>query len=109
MINPRFLVISRTRFPPGLKLAGEIDRENASLVTDLLDGNRDAGTIHVDVTNLNFCDVSGVWAFVTAANHSTVAGRLVLHGMPEQLERTLRLVGWGDLLGLSSTSSGPQA
>lgn len=100
MFTPRFLVISRTRFPPGLKFAGEIDRSNATLVTEILSSENGNEDLHVDVSRLNFCDTSGITALVDAANDSAIARRIVVHGLPQQLERAIRMVGWGERLGL---------
>ena len=50
--------------------------------------------LHVDVTNLLFCDISGIRALVTAAEGLTSGHRLLLHGMPPKLETVIRIVGW---------------
>lgn len=52
--------------------------------------------VHLDVTSLIFCDISGIRAFVEAAEQRK-RGRLVLHGMPDLLQTVMRVTGWADL------------
>ena len=46
------------------------------------------------MTSLLFCDISGIRAFVTAAEGLPKGRRLLLHGMPAQLETVIKVVGW---------------
>ena len=55
------------------------------------------GNAHLDVSNLSFCDVSGIRALVDAANDLGDGRRLLLHGLPEQLQTVIRVTGWSDL------------
>ena len=50
--------------------------------------------IHVEVAGLIFCDISGIRAFVSAAEALPEGRRLLLHGMPAQLETVIKVVGW---------------
>jgi len=100
MYTPRFVVVSRTRFPPGLRFVGEVDASNASLMIDMIErADQGIGELHVDVSKLDFCDASSIRALVTAIRGSASSRRIVLHGIPEQLERALKVIGWGDVLG----------
>lgn len=89
------LVVTRTVDPIGLCFSGEIDVNNRGAVSSCL---RTVGTgdVHLDVSGLIFCDISGIRAFVEAAEvHQN--GRLMLHGLPELLQTVMRVTGWADL------------
>ena len=91
------LVVTRTREPVGLCFAGEIDVNNRGAVASCLsatEGRED--DVHLDVTSLIFCDISGIRAFVEAAEHRR-KGRLVLIGLPDLLQTVMRVTGWSDL------------
>ena len=63
-----------------------------------LDGE---GDLHIDLSYLEFCDVSGIRALVAAAESVSGRRRLVLHGLPPQLRTVMTVVGWTDLPGLA--------
>ena len=50
--------------------------------------------IQIDVGGLVFCDISGIRAFVTTAEGLPKGRRMLLHGMPAQLETVIKAVGW---------------
>jgi anti-anti-sigma factor len=89
------LVVSRTSSPAGISFAGEIDASNShavgSSIASALVHHRD---LHVDVNSLQFCDISGIRAFVSAAEGLPKGRRLLLHGLPTQLETVIKVVGW---------------
>ena len=58
------------------------------------------GDLNVDLHHLEFCDVSGIRALVSAAKDVPQGRRLVLTGLPLQLRNVMTLVGWNDLPGL---------
>jgi anti-anti-sigma factor len=91
------LVVSRTPDPAGLRFSGEIDITNREAVGRCV-GPYPAGggDVHLDVTELIFCDISGIRAFVEAAE-TPRQGRLLLHGLPELLQTVMRVTGWADL------------
>jgi anti-anti-sigma factor len=95
------LVIRRTYAPAGLSVTGAIDVLNvdafAQALTSSLTG---LGDLEIDLRQLEFCDVSGIRALVSAANDVQPGRRLVLIGLPEQLRAVMKLVGWNDLPGL---------
>jgi anti-anti-sigma factor len=89
------LVVMRTTSPNGLSFAGEIDASNSHAVSESITSaqvpDRD---IHIAVDGLVFCDISGIRAFVTAAQDLPQGRRMLLHGMPAQLETVIKAVGW---------------
>jgi anti-anti-sigma factor len=100
------LVIRRT--PGGLSISGAIDNYNVDSfsrsLSALLDGK---GDVNVDLSELEFCDVSGIRALVRAAERLDGGRRLVLHGLPPQLRTAMALVGWTDMPGLVIDEVGP--
>jgi anti-anti-sigma regulatory factor len=98
MYTDKQLVIRHTVPPNGLSIAGVLDLFNADAVAGevatLLHGE---GDLHIDLSKVEFCDVSGIRALVSAAENGNGRSRLVMHGLPPLLQRVMRLVGWGDL------------
>jgi anti-anti-sigma regulatory factor len=106
------LVIARTSSPPGLSLTGAIDYHNAEAVAsalsselvtagdvsivlaDAITGN---GDLHLDLTRLEFTDVTGIRALVRIAENAGDGRRLVLRGLPPRIRTVIAVVGWGDL------------
>ena len=92
------LQIVPTLDPPGLAMVGDIDRSNVAAVANALARMRGhAGDIHLDLSGLLFCDLGGLQAIVRAAQALNAGRRLVLHGIPRQLERALEIVDWAPL------------
>lgn len=91
------LVVTRTMDPWGLRFSGEVDISNSHAVADCLGmtflGDQD---VHLDVRGLIFCDISGIRSFVDAAENLD-EGRLMVHGLPELLQKVMRVTGWADL------------
>jgi len=96
----RQLIVTRTLAPAGLRFQGEIDASNVDSVTEILAAGSNGGDLHVDLGGLLFCDVSGIRALVAHAETLDRQHRLVLHGLPEQIEKVLDVVGWSELPGL---------
>jgi ABC-type transporter Mla MlaB component len=96
------LQILPTQDPPGLALVGDVDRSNVAAVARALAGMREqAGDVHLDLSGLLFCDLGGLQAIVGAAQVLNAGRRLVLHGIPRQLERALEIVEWAPLPNLT--------
>jgi anti-anti-sigma factor len=97
------LVVTRTLDPYGLMFSGEIDVNNSHAVAECMNspfvGDDD---LHLDVSGLIFCDISGIRAFVEAAERKTTGNerRLLLHGLPDLLQTVMKVTGWADLPGL---------
>jgi anti-anti-sigma regulatory factor len=106
------LVILRGESRAALTIAGSIDHLNANAVTRALtneiDGDREAGQeppqatagngdLRVDLSRLEFCDVSGIRAIVGVAKNAPGGRRLVLSGLPPRIASVMSVVGWVDL------------
>ena len=91
------LVVARTLDPIGLRFSGEIDVTNCQAIANCLTVTfAGAGDIHLDVSGLIFCDISGIRALVEVAEHRK-KGRLKLHGLPDLLQTVMKVTGWADL------------
>ncbi|HXC76215.1 MAG TPA: STAS domain-containing protein, partial [Candidatus Acidoferrum sp.] len=85
------LVVMRVPDPIGLRFSGEIDINNCGAVARCLSEIPAQGVgVHLDVSGLIFCDISGIRAFVEAAEQRE-KGRLMLHGLPELLQTVMRV------------------
>jgi anti-anti-sigma regulatory factor len=51
------------------------------------------GDLHIDVSRLEFSDVSGIRALVRVAERGH-GRRLVLRGMPPRIRTVIKVVGW---------------
>jgi anti-anti-sigma factor len=95
------LTITRTWEPSGLSISGVIDLFNVDSFARALDSSLDGdGDLRVDLSELEFWDVSGIRALVKAAERAGGRRRLVLLGLPPRLETVMTTVGWADLPGL---------
>jgi anti-anti-sigma factor len=104
------LVVTRTVDPRGLRLAGEIDVTNSDAVAESLRACFDeAGDAHLNVSWLSFCDISGIRALVEAAIERGAGRRVLLHGLPEQLQTVMRVTGWSDMRSLQLCRCGADA
>ena len=95
------LIIRQTWQPPGLAISGAIDLFNVDAFARSLNASLDGeGDLHIDLSQLEFCDVSGIRTFAAVAERVSGRRRLVLHGLPPQLQMVMTVVGWTDLPGL---------
>ena len=98
------LVVRRVFRPSGLRLFGAVDASNVGpleeILASALNGHSDY-EVHVDLTRLEFCDVSGIRALVSAAKRSDARHRMVVHGLPPLMTKVMSVVGWTDLPGIS--------
>ena len=107
MYEDKQLVIRHTEPPNGLSFSGVVDLFNADAVARSLSAElAQHGDLHIDVSKVEFCDVSGIRALVSAAEGANGSGRLVLHGLPPLLQRVMTVVGWGELPGLELCDCG---
>ena len=98
----KHLVVTRTSEPAGLRFAGEIDITNSQAVGQALRlAFVDTEKPHLDLSGLSFCDISGIRALVDIALDLDHGRSLLLHGLPEQLEKVMRVTGWSELPSLT--------
>ncbi|RLP83432.1 anti-sigma factor antagonist [Micromonospora sp. BL4] len=84
-----------------LRLAGELDLSTAPELAAAIDRLADAGEsrILLDLTDLTFCDSTGMAVFVRGDNRAAAAGGwLRLTGATGRVERVLRVTGLADVL-----------
>jgi anti-anti-sigma regulatory factor len=108
MYADKQLVIRHTVPPNGLSFSGVLDIFNADSVASSLSAQlHGEGELHIDLSKVEFCDVSGIRALVSAAETGD-GRRLVLHGLPPLLQKVMTLVGWGELPTLTLCSCGEE-
>lgn len=94
------LVVWRVFQPSGLRLVGAIDTFNVRRVEDLLIGALNGESdfdVHIDLSLIEFVDVSGIRAIVAAAQAADGRHRMIIHGLPPQMGKVMEVVGWSDL------------
>lgn len=102
----KLLVVTRTEDPTGLCYAGEIDVSNSHAVAESLTlAAMEGADLHLDLSGLSFCDISGIRSLVDAAE-TRLSGRLLLHGLPELLQTVINVTGWSDLPNLEICNCG---
>lgn len=100
----RQLTITATQHPVGLRMFGAVDASNVDAVRRVLEVALKAHPdidVHIDVSGLEFADVSGIRALVAAAEAADHTRRFVLHGLPPLMTRVMDAVGWSDLPALN--------
>jgi anti-anti-sigma factor len=101
------LVVARTSSPAGISFSGEIDASNSHAVGSSIAAAITPGNdLHVDVTQLMFCDISGIRALVSVAEGLPEGRRLLLHGLPALLATVMRVVGWNRVPALAVCECG---
>jgi anti-anti-sigma regulatory factor len=99
------LRITRLGDQPWLVVEGEIDEYSyKGLIRVLASVARDPGEIHIDLADVEYCDVAGLRAFVVLAaapcrGHG--GARVVLHQVPSHLVTVLHILGWDATSGLT--------
>lgn len=94
------LVVTATARPVGLRFVGAVDASNVEAVRRVLDTTlkqHPDTDVHIDVSGLEFADVSGIRALVSAAESAEDSRRFVLHGLPPLVTRVMDVVGWSEL------------
>jgi len=82
----------RNAGPVARSLARELGRDGQSPGGEM----RHERDLRVDVSRLEFSDVSAIRAIVDVARNAA-SGRLVLRGLPDAIVRVMFVVGWSDL------------
>jgi anti-anti-sigma regulatory factor len=106
------LVVLRTGAPAVLSIIGTIDYYNADALaaaligelhqtgnvstslSDAITGNFD---LNLDLSRLEFTDLTGITALVQVAETAPAGRRLVLRGLPPRIRTVMVIVGWADL------------
>jgi ABC-type transporter Mla MlaB component len=102
MYDDGVLRLARTDHPPGLVIAGEVDEAGYPALVAALAAVGDLAEIHVDMTQLSYCDLAGLRAIVLLADTGPGGPRpVVLHQIPPRLLTVLRIVGWDVTPGLT--------
>jgi anti-anti-sigma factor len=101
------LHVSRNPESGWLRISGEIDAWNVDAVRQALPAaRREGGDLHLDVSQLLFCDVTGIRVIAATAINLEEGRRVVLHGLDPRLQRVFRVVGWGGMPGLVIDADG---
>ncbi|GAA0460349.1 STAS domain-containing protein [Streptomyces stramineus] len=95
-MSPLTITVHHAPTGPVLAVAGTLDFDHAAqlrqAVTDL--ALEQGQLLVLDLARLDFCDSSGITAFIVARHHATAAGaRVALASVPENTARVLHLVG----------------
>jgi len=97
------LRITKARDQPGLVIAGELDDAGYPLLLQSL-AALDHGEIHIDLSDIEFCDLAGLRAILCAGRPGEDASRgrqVCLHAVPPRLRRIMQILGWDDSPGLT--------
>jgi ABC-type transporter Mla MlaB component len=82
-----------------LVLSGDIDEETyPALIEALSRMPRDHAGLHVDLSEVTFCDVAGLRAIVGLAESTTP---VILHGVPGTLLTVMKILGWDQQRGIA--------
>ncbi len=119
MVNTQALyddgILTITRTPDGLALAGQIVRSTRAPLTDalnkLIEHDDD---VHVHLSGVRSCDAAGLGIIVGLVSPSGMvypcsagdyepARHVTLHGLPRDLRILLHVLGWETLPGLMVT------
>ncbi|MCW3841352.1 STAS domain-containing protein [Micromonospora yasonensis] len=93
-----------------LRLAGELDMSSAPQLNAALDRLAAAGQrqLLIDLTELTFCDSTGIAAFVRGDNRAAAEGGwLRLTGATGRVARVLQVTGLAEVLRYDAEPSGP--
>ncbi|GIJ25024.1 anti-sigma factor antagonist [Micromonospora qiuiae] len=95
-----------------LRLAGELDMSSAPELNATIDRLAAAGErrLLVDLTDLTFCDSTGIAVFVRGDNLAAAEGGwLRITGATGRVERVLKLTGLAEVLGYGTDAPDPAA
>ncbi|MGY0488482.1 STAS domain-containing protein [Streptomyces sp. WG-D5] len=94
---------------PVIRIGGVLDYDTAPELRSRLSALvlRSGDRLVLDLTALEFCDSSGIAAFLAARNHAQAAGADVgLDAVPEKTLRLLRVMGLDEVFGASARRPG---
>ncbi|GIJ76796.1 anti-anti-sigma factor [Micromonospora phaseoli] len=96
--------------PARLRLAGELDMGSAPQLNAVIDRLAEDGErrLLIDLTDLTFCDSTGIAVFVRGDNRAAAEGGwLRVTGATGRVERVLQLTGLAEVLGYGSGGMDP--
>ncbi|TCB94329.1 anti-sigma factor antagonist [Micromonospora zingiberis] len=96
--------------PARLRLAGELDMSSAPELNEAIDRLAAAGQrrLLVDLTDLTFCDSTGIAVFVRGDNRAAAEGGwLRVTGATGRVERVLKVTGLAEVLGYGADTADP--
>ncbi|KPC83343.1 MULTISPECIES: STAS domain-containing protein [Streptomyces] len=95
-MNPLTTTVQETGTGTVLRVAGELDYSTAAELRQVVTGltlGPDRPLV-LDLGRLDFCDSSGITAFIVARNHATAAqARITLVNVPGPVLRVLHVTG----------------
>ena len=97
--------------PPTLHLAGDIDEWTFADLTKILAHTAAGGAprIHVDLADVEYCDVAGLRAIISLAggqgDDPAAVEEIVFTHLPGPLQRVLRILGWDATPGVTLEDS----
>jgi anti-anti-sigma regulatory factor len=70
------------------------DGQAPGIFRDAITGN---GDLHLDLSRLEFTDVTGIRALVRIAENAGDGRKLVLRGLPASIIKVMTVVGWSEI------------
>lgn len=105
LASDEYFSIARRSNPERLLLGGELDICSApTLTAALAHAAGSTGALHLDLADVHFCDLAALQAIISLTrvnDHQRPARQVVLHHLPAQVEKILRITDWDTLPGLT--------
>jgi anti-sigma B factor antagonist len=107
-VTDRVLTVTTHAHPAGstvLTVEGELDYHTAAQLRQVLqDTPFTAGGVVIDLTDLTYCDSTGVTVLVTAYHRAQATGTpLALAGLSDDLDRVFGIIGLRDVFAIHPT------
>ena len=95
-----------------LVIKGDIDEDTYADLAAALSSIADSrGEIHVDLADMQFCDLAGLRAIIGLSEggpgQNGHGRRVILHQLPQELKTLLQILGWDATPGLLMDESPP--
>ena len=96
-----------------LVIKGDIDEDTYADLAAALSSIADSrGEIHVDLADVQFCDLAGLRAILSLSEggpgQDGHGRRVILHQLPQELKTLLQILGWDATPGLLMDESPPR-
>ncbi len=107
------LHVDRSASQLRLVIKGDIDEEaHVDLLRALSSLADSPGEIHVDLADMQFCDLAGLRAIIRLSegrgSQDGHGRRVILHQLPQELKTLLQILGWDAAPGLLIDGSPPR-